>query len=333
MKKSILIILLIIMVLFIVPIIFTQRFNFYRASTNIIENETKDNIVNNYDYKEYKTVKLLHSKTNEIVEVKLDEYLYNVVSAEMPASFETEALKAQAVVARTYTIYKIINNNNKHGQADICDDSTCCQAWISKQDRLNKWEEQDREDCWLKISNAVDSTAGKIITYNGEVINAFFHANSGGVTEIPINVWGGSNYPYLQVVQTSGEDNYTQYSSEVILTKQQVVDKIKEKHNEIKINYDDEDAIKILEGTEGGRIRIIKFGNVNLSGVEARTIFGLKSANFTVLVQGENVKFEVIGYGHGVGMSQTGADAMAKQGNDYMQIIYHFYNGVEIKDL
>ena len=113
----------------------------------------------------------------------------------MPASFETEALKAQAVVARTYTIYKIVNNNKKHGDADICDDSSCCQAWISKEDRLAKWSEDDRETYWNKIVDAVNSTQGKIITYDGKPINAFFHANSGGATEAPVNVWGRNWIP------------------------------------------------------------------------------------------------------------------------------------------
>ena len=100
----------------------------------------------------------------------------------MPASFEQEALKAQAIVARTYTIYKI--NNKKHDNADICDSSLCCQAWISKEDRLSKWDEDQRQNYWEKISNAVNSTKGKIITYNNAPINAFFHANSGGTTEV-----------------------------------------------------------------------------------------------------------------------------------------------------
>ena len=124
-----------------------------------------------------------------------------VVAAEMPANYEEEALKAQAIVARTYTVYKI-TKGGKHSNADICNDPGCCQAWISKEDRFAKWNELDRENNWNKIVSAVDSTAGKIITYEGQPINAFFHSNSGGTTEIPINVWGGSGYPYLQVVQS-----------------------------------------------------------------------------------------------------------------------------------
>ncbi len=141
-----------------------------------------------YAYNQYGTIKLLHTDTNEVEEVALDTYLCNVVSAEMPVDFEKEALKAQAIVARTYTIYKI--NNKKHDNADICDDSTCCQAWISKEDRLARWD-GDKEEKWNKIEESVKETQGKIITYNNAPINAFFHSNSGGKTELPVDVWGG----------------------------------------------------------------------------------------------------------------------------------------------
>ncbi len=167
--------------------------------TSTEENNSKDN--EEYKYNKYSTVKLLHSKTQEVEEISLDNYIANVVSAEMPANFELEALKAQTVVARTYTLYKIANK--KHENADICDDYNCCQAWISKEDRMNKWEEKVRETNWNKISQAVKETEGKVIVYEGKPINAFFHSNSGGTTEVPVNVWGGTGYPYLQTVQTS----------------------------------------------------------------------------------------------------------------------------------
>ena len=145
-----------------------------------------------YDYGKYSTIKVLHHSTNTIEEMNLDEYLYGVVSAEMPVDFELEALKAQAVVARTYTMYQILNSGRKHGEADICDNSACCQAWISKEDRFSRWEPEKQNDNWNKIVTAVNETSGKIITYAGSPINAFFHSNSGGTTEAPINVWGGS---------------------------------------------------------------------------------------------------------------------------------------------
>ena len=289
------------------------------------EEKTKNN------YSKYGTISLLHKKTGEVEQVNLDEYLCNVVSAEMPANYEIEALKAQAIVARTYTIYKILNK--KHDTADICDDSTCCQAWISKNDRLARWEESQRESNWQKIVSAVNDTKGKIITYDDKPIDAFFHSNSGGVTEVPVNVWGGTGYPYLQSVETSGEDTYTQYSSEVVFTQEQLINKLKEKYSDISIDFSNNDDIKIMEYTESTRVKTVKFGNHEISGVEARSLLGLRSTNFEISIDDDNIKFSVKGYGHGVGMSQTGADSMAKQGSSAEDIIKHFYTGVEVSEV
>lgn len=337
MKKVYIILFMFIFCTFAIPIIFTKN----TVSGKIQNDNTEEALENtieeiqmvDYDYKQYDTIKLLHADTGEIEELPLDTYLLGVVSAEMPASFEQEALNAQSLVARTYTIYSITHNQGKHNDADICDDSGCCQAWISKEDRMARWEEDQRDANWRKIETAVNTTAGKIITYNGEVIDAFFHSNSGGTTEAPVNVWGGTNYPYLQSVETAGEDAYSQYSSEATFTKEEFKNKILEKHSDFTIDYSKEDAIKILEYTESGRIKTIKIGNLNLSGVEVRTLLGLKSANFTVTINGDNIKFEVTGYGHGVGMSQTGADSMAKAGSGYEEIVKHFYTGVEITEM
>lgn len=345
-RKILTYLILFIIICFAIPILFTKKFEEVEVSTNL-ENQSnnQDNQIDNqenmqvsevestYDYKQYATIKLLHVKTNQVEEIKLDDYLYGVVSSEMPADFEEEALKAQAVVARTYTIYKIQNNLGKHGEASICDSSACCQAWISKEDRFARWQEELRESNWTKIARAVNLTQGKIITYGGNPINAFFHSNSGGKTETTANVWGGTGYPYLQSVETAGEDAYTQYSSEAKFTRQDLINKIKEKHADFQINFDEPECIKVLEYTEGDRIKTIKVGNLQLSGVEVRTILGLRSANFDVALNGNEITFTVKGYGHGVGMSQTGADSMAKSGSNYEEIIKHFYSGVEIEYL
>ncbi len=337
MKKIYVILIIFIFCTFAIPIIFTKNTVSGKdvSETNEIQEENVIQEVQmiDYDYKQYDTIKLLHADTGEIEELPLDTYLLGVVSAEMPANFEQEALNAQALVARTYTIYSIVHNQDKHGEADICDDSNCCQAWISKEDRMARWEEAERESNWRKIEVAVNTTAGRIITYNGEVIDAFFHSNSGGTTEAPVNVWGGTNYPYLQSVETAGEDAYSQYSSEVVLTKEELQNKILAKHSDFTIDYNQSDCIQILEYTESGRVKTIKIGNLNLSGVEVRSTLGLKSANFEVTIDGDNIKFAVKGYGHGVGMSQTGADSMAKSGSNYEEIVKHFYTGVEITEM
>ena len=336
MKKIFIYFLILIFICFAIPIIFTQEFSSRTSSQDIVNTEVSNETIaqeSTYNYDKYNTIKLLHTDTDKVEEIQLDEYLYGVVSAEMPASFEEEALKAQAVVARTYTIYKIVNNDGKHGEADICDDSGCCQAWISKEDRLEKWDEDKREENWNKIVDAVKSTQGKIITYEGKPINAFFHSNSGGATEAPIDVWGGSGYPYLQSVATAGEDAYSQYSSEATFSKEEFEEKIKEVHSDFEIDFDEKDCIKVEEYTDGNRVKTVKIGNLELSGVEVRTIFGLRSANFKVTINDNEIKFEVTGYGHGVGMSQTGADSLAKEGQSYEDIIHHYYTDVEIEDM
>lgn len=297
MKKIFLYIVAFVGICFLIPFIFTKQFETQTVGVDVPSDPLTDNSTP-YDYKDYNTIKLLHTKTNQIEEINLDEYLYGVVSSEMPATFEQEALNAQAIVARTYTIYTINHNNSKHGDAQICDSFACCQAWITKEDRLAKWDENVRQSNWQKIVTAVDSTKGKIITYKGEPIDAFFHSNSGGTTEMPINVWGGSGFEYLQSVTTAGEESYTQYASEVELSKQELEEKVKEKYSDCTINWSEENCLQILEFTESGRVKTFKVGNKNLSGVEARTIFGLRSTNFEFKINGQQIKFNVKGYGH-----------------------------------
>lgn len=337
-KKLLLYLFVFIIICFILPALLTKRKAIVVTDEenfcgNICKEENNDKFDNKegYQYKKYGEISLLHTKTGEIENIAIDDYLCNVVSAEMPVDFNEEALKAQAIVARTYTVYKILNK--KHENADICDDSNCCQAWISKENRLARWDEVKRDENWKKICNCVYSTKGKIITYDKQPINAFFHSNSGGITETPVNVWGGSGYPYLQSVETSGEENYSQYLSELEISFDELIKKLKIKYSDIQINTSKEDEIKILEYTQNNRVKTIRIGNHDLSGVEVRQLLGLRSTLFDVSVNNQKVKFTVHGYGHGVGMSQTGADSMAKNGASAEEIIKHFYNGVEVVDM
>ena len=334
MKKALLYFFAFLFICFFLPTIFTKVNIPANAQSQISENQEESVQQEGEEQENYQdiTIQLLHAKTGEVEPVNLEEYLCHVVSAEMPADYELEALKAQAIVARTYTMYK--RNNKKHTNADICDDSTCCQAWVSKEDRFARWEESKRESNWQKIEQCINETMGQIVTYQNEPINAFFHSNSGGKTEIPVNVWGGgSNLPYLQVVETAGEEGYTQYASEVELTQEEVLNKLKEKYADIQIDFTKEEDVKIIDYTDSQRVKTVRFGNHELSGVETRTIFGLKSTKFEIIKQDGKIKFSVKGYGHGVGMSQTGADALAKQGKTAEEIIHHFYQNVEIKQI
>ena len=323
MKRIIFYIVFVIFLIFTMPILFTNQFETKEVLSSDIENEK-------FDYGDYSIIKLLHVEDGSVEEIDLDTYLYGVVASEMPASFDIEALKAQAVVARTYTIYQI-RNGSKHENANICDSAACCQAWISKENRFARWEENMQEEYWSKIVNAVNSTKGKIIFYNNEPINALFHSNSGGKTELAINVWGG-NFPYFQTVETSGEDAYTSYNSEIKISKDELIKIMLENYPEFKIDFEKEDSIKIIELTEGDRIEKIKIGNTQISGVEARKIFGLKSAKFNFEITENYIEFNVIGYGHGVGLSQCGSDLLAKSGKKFDEIIKYYYKDVAISE-
>lgn len=260
MKKITIYIIAIIGICFLIPIFFTVKFKIEKISSEV---EIPELSVEKYAYSDFGTIKLLHEKTNEIEEKPLDEYIAEVVSAEMPVSYELEALKAQSVAARTYTLYKIISGT-MHDGADICDKAACCQAWISKEDRLAKWADHKQEN-WNKIVEAVNATVGEVTTYEGKVINAFFHANSGGKTENVSEVWGGKNLPYLEPTETSGEEVYPQYASELVITKDEFIQKIKAKYSNFEINFDEENAIEIKEYTPGGRVKKVKFGNKELT--------------------------------------------------------------------
>ena len=156
MKKLILNVIFIVIIAFLLPILFTKQFRTTEVYTKEVQEVKKV-----FDYGEYNTIKLLHIQTGIVESLPLDTYLYGVVAAEMPASYELEALKAQATVARTYTIYKIVKDG-KHENADICDNAACCQAWISKENRFARWEPEECEQNWSKIVAAVDSTVRKL---------------------------------------------------------------------------------------------------------------------------------------------------------------------------
>jgi len=144
---------------------------------------------------------------------------------------------------------------------------------------------------------------------------------------------GGIDYPYLKSVETVGEEGYTQYASQVVINKQDLLNKIQIQYEDCEIDFSQENCIQILEYTTSGRVKTIKFGNKEIAGTEARTLLGLKSTNFTFSIDEENITFTVTGYGHGVGMSQTGADALAKSGLNYEEIIKHYYTNVEITEV
>lgn len=283
-------------------------------------------------------IKVVFHETGEIKTLYLDEYIAGVVVAEMPASYSEEALKAQAVTARTYAFNKIISGGKNipiHNGADICTDSTHCQAWIDKNKAQKNWAKANAKNAklyWGKISRAVSDTSGELIYYNNKLANPLFHANSGGRTENSEDVWDGVGAPYLKSVVSPGEENSSGYLSKADFSVDEFIKLIKKEYPDIKINKSKiVDQIKIIEYSIGGRVKKIEIGNKSIRGTELRKILNLKSTCFKIEVSSAKIIFEVKGYGHGVGMSQAGADAMAKKGANYQEILKHYYQGVEIK--
>jgi stage II sporulation protein D len=264
-----------------------------------------------------------------VQEMPMNEYLQGVVRAEMPASFEQEALCAQAVAARTYTLYKIVTGGNHGDEADVCGDPTCCQAYLGLDSAKKNWGD-DAERYEAKIENAVSATDGQTILYGGEPILAVFHSSSAGRTKSSGEVWS-QDLPYLQSVSSpeiGGE--IPNYFSRVEFTAAEFKKLFLAAHPEADFSGGAEGWVRDLTVTEGTNVDTVTIGGVTVRGAEVRTIFSLRSASFETEVQDGKLVFFVTGYGHGVGMSQYGANEMAKEGSDWQEIISHYYTGVTI---
>lgn len=266
-----------------------------------------------------------------------EEYIKGVVSAEMPVSFNIEALKAQAIAARTFAYANMIKNGGsgceKHKGADVCS-SVHCQAYMTKEERFKNWDASSALKNWEKISQAVDETKGMVLIYNNQLARHIkYHSTSGGKTENSINVFGYQE-PYLVSVESPFEEKTPNYTSKVVIKKEDFVKRIKELNPSTKVSTTNlARQVKILEWTDGDRVKTIKIGDKTFTGIDIRWAMGLKSASFTINIDSKNVTFNVKGYGHGVGMSQWGANEMGKLGKKYDEILKHYYKGIEIKKI
>ena len=258
-----------------------------------------------------------------IVEMELNEYLTGVVLAEMPVSFELEAQKAQAVVARTYTM-RAYKRGGKHDGAAVCTDSACCQAYISPEDYLSKGGTQDGVD---RIRAAVTATDGQVLTYDGELIEATYFSCSGGVTEDAAAVWGAA-YPYLQSVESPGEEGADHYSDTVVFTAAQFENALNRDLSGSPASW-----FGVTTYTTGGGVASMEIGGQVYKGTKLRSLLGLRSTAFTVKADSESVAITTKGFGHRVGMSQYGADAMAVLGSTYDEILAHYYRGTTLERL
>jgi stage II sporulation protein D len=289
--------------------------------------------------KEGITINVYMNDQKKVVVMNLEEYLIGVLAAEMPASFEIEALKAQAIAARTYALGRATrlygsNIEEAHKGADVCIDPGHCQAWISKNTAMDRWGFLSSFRYWNKICKAVSDTQGQVLEYNNVLINPVFHSNSGGHTENVEDVWAGTSKPYLRGVKSIGEDTFKEYKNEVILEPQQMINTLKEYYPKIELNQEDIlSDIEIQKYSSGNRVIDMKIGNIIMKGTEFRKIFQLKSTNMKLAKRSDGkISITTLGYGHGVGMSQCGANYLAKNGTSCEDILKYYYKGVEIHD-
>lgn len=257
----------------------------------------------------------VQAEDGTVIPMELEAYLVGVVSAEMPAAFETEALKAQAVVARTYTLRRV-GSNSKHPDADICMNPECCQGYKAEQE----YAETQR------IREAVASTAGLVLTYNGELIEATYFSSSGGRTEDALAVWG-SDIPYLRATDSPEEDYADRYLETVTVTGEEFASALG-----ISPEGPCSGWLGEVTYTNGGGIDTMVIADQVFRGTELRKLLGLRSTAFLMTAVGDHITITTRGYGHRVGMSQYGAEAMAVDGATFQEILSHYYQGTTLAE-
>ena len=262
--------------------------------------------------------------------VTLGDYLWGVVAAEMPASFEPEALKAQVIAARTYTLYKLAHPSGNHA-AQLCGDPGCCQAWMSREARREAWG-ADADELEQKLDAAVSETDGLAVCWEGEPIQAVFHAASAGMTRTADEVWGAS-LPYLQSVESPEGAEVPNYYSAVPIAAADFAAAIDTLGLGCDLSGGVENWIGETSYDAAGLPAAITIGGVSVPTTALRTLFGLRSACIALSAANDAVTAYVTGYGHGVGMSQYGANALAKEGYSAEEILMWYYTGAELVDM
>ena len=266
-----------------------------------------------------------------VTEMTMADYLWRVVAAEMPASFEPEALKAQAVAARTYAAAKMAAGEANHPDADMCTDISCCQAYITPQDAAANWG-TSASSYEAKISAAVADTSGVIATYGGQPIQAVFFSSAAGRTADAVEVWG-NEVPYLTGVESPEGEEVPNYHSTVTVPVEEFRTTLLSQVTGADLSGDPSGWFGTPVLASNGGVTSIPVGGVSVTGAALRALFGLRSTVFTVQADSTAVNFSVTGYGHGVGMSQYGANAMAKEGKSYEEILKWYYTGVELEQM
>ena len=278
---------------------------------------------------------MLDRNTGEVLTLSVKEYIRGTVAAEMPVSFHAEALKAQAVAAHTYALRQISeqlkNPDEELKGAYISNDPAKFQAYISVEEMKNNWQ-SNFESNYKKLCDAVDSVIDEVITYNDKPIAAAFHAVSCGQTEDSANVWGKS-LDYLKPVESEGDKLSSSLTSTAVFKENEIETILLQSFPDFKPEEEKTKWFSILEKSPSGYVTKVKVCNLELSGSELRNVLKLKSSNFSVEYNDGSFTFTTLGYGHGVGMSQYGADFLARQGKDYKEILHHYYTNVEIVNI
>jgi stage II sporulation protein D len=280
-------------------------------------------------------IRVYMHEQGKIIEMNLEEYITGVVAAEMPAEFELEALKSQAVAARTYAVKNMLifggGGLASQSGADVSTDSRQSQAWTSREKLKERWD-KNYDAYWGKISRAVEETRGQVVTYNGELINAVFHSTSGERTASAKEVWG-FDYPYLTSVVCTWDQKTPRYQERKEFAVADIEQLLGTDTQVVAAVQNGSGAIQVIEKTDSGRVGQLRIGSKVLPGLAIREKLDLRSTNFTVEIRDGKMIFTTIGYGHGVGLCQYGANGMAKAGHDYRQIITTYYTGVALKNI
>lgn len=264
---------------------------------------------------------LLRHGDGTVETMDMDTYLVGVVLAEMPSTFEQEAKKAQAVVARTFA-RKAFVTGGKHGDGSVCTDSACCQAYISAADYLGRGGTQNAVEA---AQAAVEATSGYVLTYEGGLIEATYFSCSGGSTEDAVAVWG-TDFPYLRATESPGEEYAAHFTDTVLISRQELEQKLG-----ITLPGGPEGWIGMVSYTAGGGVNTMDIGGKTFSGTKLRSLLNLRSTVFTIDTDSRGATITTRGFGHRVGMSQYGADAMAAAGASYQEILSHYYQGTTLE--
>lgn len=288
-----------------------------------------------FNIPDVKYFKILNTATGEVETVSVQDYVRGAVAAELPASFHAEAMKAQAICAHSYALKLYMqeeaNPTPELKGAHFSADPDNLKGFAREED-MRKWYGDKADIYWDKVCEAADEVQNIVMAYEGEPILAAYHSASGGVTETAENVWMTS-LPYLESVESEGD----LYSPALESTETFKTDELKKlleaSFEDLNLSGAPESWLEVIERSDAGYITLLEVGGVVFHGRDLRTALGLRSTNFTCTVQNGVFVFEVLGYGHGVGLSQYGADFMARQGSSYREILNHYYSNIELIDV